>query len=127
MYTAKRNAKRNKGQIKDIFNLGDQRSQYPNLKDIRVSRLNELGKKEDGNPLHEFNQIQEIQEKRNSILQVGGVHTKALANLNYQVKYQADIINDFACKASRFNSTDVSRPGEQQRMTLKKLIGRQAY
>jgi len=63
--------------MKGLLNLGDIRSQR--IDGIKISRLNNLGTKEDGNPLDKFNKLQQMQEKRSSLLYVGGVQTQVLS------------------------------------------------
>lgn len=69
--TVKRSLRQRQRQIKDVFNLGDLRSK--NLSNIKVSILNDLGTKEDGNPLIALNKIQNELEQRKLVMKTGGV------------------------------------------------------
>lgn len=103
-YTAAKLAAGNrKTQVKDIFNLGDLRSKT--LKNIKISRLNDLGGKEVGNPLGKINKLKEELEIKSKVLQSGGLHTKKLTDKHVQAKFKTDAIQDFACMLSRFNKT----------------------
>ena len=109
-----------------MFNLGNLQSER--LKNIKISRLNELGVQEEGNPLDHLNKLQWEHDQRTQILLLGGEQTKVLQNLNTQFKYQVEAIQDFSCRESRYNMTEGfgRQPGAKSLMSLKKLIGRQA-
>lgn len=60
--------------MKDVFNLGEMRSKQ--VSGIKVSRLNDLNQKEDGNPFAKFSRLQQEQEKKTAVLLTGGVTTQ---------------------------------------------------
>jgi len=70
---AKRQKSRQR-QMKDVFNLGEMRSKQ--VSGIKVSRLNDLNQKEDGNPFAKFSRLQQEQEKKTAVLLTGGVTTQ---------------------------------------------------
>ena len=53
--TAKRAFQNRQRQIKDLLNLGSKHSDH--VEGIKISRLNDLGAKGEGNPIHHLNKI----------------------------------------------------------------------
>ena len=70
VHEAKRLKRSRQRQINDMFNLGALQSER--VQNIKVSRLNELGMKEEGNPINGLNKLKKELDQRTEILLTGG-------------------------------------------------------
>ena len=59
-------SKNQQRQIKGLSNLGEFKSKH--IDGIKISRLNDLASKEDGNPLAKMHKLQHERERRESVL-----------------------------------------------------------
>lgn len=109
-------------QIKGLNNLQDFRSKQ--VDGIKISRLNDLAQREDGNPLLKY---QATKDRRTTLQPSGGVQTQILAQFNAEAKFQVEAIQDFSCKGSLYNHTQYKalQSDRVSRLPLKKLVGHQ--
>ena len=70
---------------------------------IKISRLNELGMKDAGNPIAEYNKHFQREEMRTETMRAGAIQTKFLSDFNAEAKVQLEAIQDFSCNESLFN------------------------
>ena len=59
---------------------------------IKISRLNEIGKMESGNPMAEYNKHFKNEAIRTETMRAGAVQTKFLSDFNAEAKVQLEAI-----------------------------------